>query len=46
MVKGLDTFRGAFAGYTDRYVLIGGVAASLTLEDAGITFRATCSCRR
>lgn len=41
MVKGLDTFRGAFAGHVDRYVLIGGVAASLTLEDAGITFRAT-----
>ncbi|KPN87678.1 nucleotidyl transferase AbiEii/AbiGii toxin family protein [Pseudomonas nunensis] len=41
MVKGLDTFRAAFAGYVDRYVLIGGVAASLTLEEAGITFRAT-----
>lgn len=41
MVKGLDTFRAAFAGYGDRYVLIGGVAASLTLEEAGITFRAT-----
>jgi hypothetical protein len=41
MVKGLDTFRAAFAGYADRYVLIGGVAASLTLEDAGIAFRAT-----
>lgn len=41
MVKGLDTFRGAFAGHADRYVLIGGVAASLTLEEAGIEFRAT-----
>ncbi|MGV8890518.1 MAG: hypothetical protein ACOH2P_21315 [Pseudomonas sp.] len=36
MVKGLDTFRGAFAGHADRYVLIGGVAASLALEEAGI----------
>ena len=41
MVKGLDTFRAAFAGYSDRYVLIGGVAASLTLEEVGIEFRAT-----
>lgn len=41
MVKGLDTFRGAFAGHADRYVLIGGVAASLTLEEAGIEFRPT-----
>ncbi|MHC8341169.1 nucleotidyl transferase AbiEii/AbiGii toxin family protein [Pseudomonas sp. HLT2-19-2] len=41
MVKGLDTFRGAFAGHADRYVLIGGVAASLALEEAGIEFRAT-----
>lgn len=41
MVKGLDTFRGAFAGHADRYVLIGGVAASLALEEAGLEFRAT-----
>ena len=41
MVKGLDTFREAFAGHADRYVLIGGVAASLTLEEAGIEFRST-----
>jgi hypothetical protein len=41
MVKGLDTFREAFAGHADRYVLIGGVAASLTLEEAGIEFRTT-----
>lgn len=41
MVKGLDTFRSAFVGHADRYVLIGGVAASLTLEEAGIPFRAT-----
>lgn len=41
MVKGLDTFRAAFAEHADRYVLIGGVAASLTLEEAGIEFRAT-----
>ncbi|KII32681.1 MULTISPECIES: hypothetical protein [Pseudomonas] len=41
MVKGLDTFREAFAGHAERYVLIGGVAASLALEEAGIEFRST-----
>jgi hypothetical protein len=41
MVKGLDAFREAFAGFADRYILIGGVAASLSLENAGIEFRAT-----
>ena len=41
MVKGLEIFRRHFAGFTDRYVLIGGVAASLAMEDAGLDFRAT-----
>lgn len=41
MVKGLEVFRRHFAQYTDRYVLIGGVAASLAMEEAGLDFRAT-----
>lgn len=41
MVKGLERFRGHFAGYSDRYVLIGGTAATLTMENAGLSFRAT-----
>lgn len=41
MIKGLDVFRLHFAQYTDRYVLIGGVAASLAMEGAGLDFRAT-----
>ncbi|MGC5702817.1 hypothetical protein J4P02_21670 [Pseudomonas sp. NFXW11] len=41
MVKGLDRFRDYFADYTDRYVMIGGVAAFLSMEDAGLPFRAT-----
>lgn len=41
MVRGLDIFRGWFAGYSDQYVLIGGTAASLTMEEAGLAFRAT-----
>lgn len=41
MVKGLDIFRDWFAAYADQYVLIGGTAASLTMEEAGLSFRAT-----
>lgn len=41
MVKGLDVFQNWFADYVDQYVLIGGTAASLAMEDAGLEFRAT-----
>jgi hypothetical protein len=41
MVKGLDVFRTWFADYTDQYILIGGTAATLAMEDAGLEFRAT-----
>ncbi|MBI3102185.1 MAG: hypothetical protein HYY98_11615 [Burkholderiales bacterium] len=41
MVRGLDIFQERFAPYVEQYVLIGGTAASLTMEDAGLEFRAT-----
>lgn len=41
MVKGLDVFREHFAGYEDQYVLIGGTAATLAMDEAGLEFRAT-----
>ena len=41
MVKGLDIFREFFAPYSRQYVLIGGTAASLAMEDAGLEFRST-----
>ncbi len=41
MVRGLDVFREHFAGHADQFVLIGGTAASLALEEAGLDFRAT-----
>lgn len=41
MVKGLDVFQGWFAEYANQYVLIGGTAATLTMEEAGLAFRAT-----
>ncbi|MHB1514332.1 MAG: nucleotidyl transferase AbiEii/AbiGii toxin family protein [Acidiferrobacteraceae bacterium] len=40
-MKGLDIFRGYFAGHADQFVLIGGTAATLAMEDAGLAFRAT-----
>jgi len=41
VVKGLNLFRESFAAYQDRYVLIGGTASTLVLEEAGLSFRAT-----
>lgn len=41
MVKGLDVFQNHFARYADQYVLIGGTAATLAMEEAGLEFRAT-----
>ena len=41
MVRGLEIFQERFAAYVDQYVLIGGTAASLTMEEAGLEFRAT-----
>lgn len=41
MVRGLDIFQARFAELVDQYVLIGGTAATLTMEEAGLEFRAT-----
>ena len=41
MVKGLETFRGHFAGFENQYVLIGGTACDLLFQEQGMTFRAT-----
>lgn len=41
MVRGLDLFKKWFMDYQDKYILIGGTAASIVMEDAGIPFRAT-----
>ena len=40
MVRGLDKFREHFAGFGDRYVLI-GAASYLVMNEAGVEFRAT-----
>ncbi len=41
MVRGLDVFREHFAGHADQFVLIGGTAATLAMQEAGLEFRAT-----
>ena len=41
MVRGLDKFRDHFRGYEGNYVLIGGAASSLAMEEAGLEFRVT-----
>lgn len=41
MVKGIDQFKAYFAGFADRYFLIGGAACYLAMEEAGLEFRVT-----
>lgn len=41
MVVGIERFREYFKDYQDSYVLIGGVAASITMELLDEPFRAT-----
>ncbi|HTX23226.1 MAG TPA: hypothetical protein VMD03_01105 [Steroidobacteraceae bacterium] len=41
MVKGLDVFQAHFADHSDQFILIGGTAATLVMEQAGLDFRAT-----
>jgi len=41
MVRGLDIFRRHFDSYADQFILIGGTAATLAMEQAGLEFRAT-----
>ena len=40
-MKGLDRFKAHFAGYEDNYVLIGGAACDVLMQEAGLEFRAT-----
>lgn len=41
MVKGIEKFRDHFTAFQDRYVLIGGTASTLAMEELGAAFRAT-----
>ena len=41
MVRGIEQFKKHFADFTDRYVLIGGTASTLAMDELGIVFMAT-----
>ncbi len=41
MVIGVDRFRAHFAGHEHQYVLIGGAACELIMDEVGLDFRAT-----
>lgn len=41
MVSGLAHFKKHFAPFTDQYVLIGGTACTIIMQEAGLDFRAT-----
>ena len=41
MITGLDLFTQHFADYSDKYVLIGGTASWLVMDEAGLDPRAT-----
>lgn len=41
MVNGLDVFAEKLKAYSDNFIIVGGTACSLEMNDAGINFRAT-----
>lgn len=41
MVTGIDRFRAHFADHEHQYVLIGGAACELLMDEAGLDFRVT-----
>ena len=41
MVNGLKLFQEAFENFSNQYILIGGTACDLLLDEAGLSFRAT-----
>lgn len=41
MVRGITNFREKFRGFEDQYVIIGGTACDLIMEDEEMSFRAT-----
>lgn len=41
MVRGIEQFKKHFSIYKDKYVLIGGTACAVVMEEVGLEFRAT-----
>lgn len=40
-MKGIDVFKAHFAGFAHQYVLIGGAACDIIMDEVGLAFRAT-----
>ena len=41
MIKGIEIFRNTFSNFSESYILIGGAACDVQLEQAGMPFRVT-----
>ena len=41
MVKGIEQFKAYFAAFPDNYIIIGGTACDMIIEDEGLVARAT-----
>ena len=41
MVKGLEKFKDTFRNFNDQYVIIGGTACDMAMEEVGLEFQAT-----
>jgi hypothetical protein len=41
MVKGIDIFRNHFGSFKDSFIIIGGTAVDLQMEESGLAFRTT-----
>ncbi|HEX2969068.1 MAG TPA: hypothetical protein VHO46_08160 [Bacteroidales bacterium] len=41
MVRGIDKFKEYFSQYSDQYIIIGGTACDIIIEEAGFIPRAT-----
>ena len=41
MVKGIEQFKAYFAAFPDNYIIIGGTACDMIIENEGLVARAT-----
>lgn len=41
MVRGLSIFQAWFEGFESEYILIGGTAAKISMDEEGLPFRGT-----
>jgi hypothetical protein len=41
LIQGIDKFKEFFQGYEENYIIIGGLATTMVMNDLGFIFRAT-----